>query len=137
MYRKEGLMARNEWDRAAAWYELMSAHPEQAQQFYRTVVGWTTAPLEDAPFPYTVWMHEGAPVGGLVGPRDEQKGWPSGAAPHWVSYLATDDVDRAAQKAKELGGQILVPPTDIPRFGRAAVLQDPEGAVFGVFTGQR
>jgi len=27
----------------------------------------------------------------------------------------------------------LVPPTDIPKFGRAAVLKDPEGAVFGIF----
>jgi predicted enzyme related to lactoylglutathione lyase len=42
-------------------------------------------------------------------------------------------VDKAVERAKELGGQVLVAPTDIPKFGRAAVLKDPEGAVCGVF----
>lgn len=126
-------MATKTWKGTTAWHELMSADPEQARTFYREVVGLTTAPLEGAPFPYTLWMQDGRPIGGLVPPRGEQEGWPSGRAPHWVSSFPTGDVDRAAQKAQELGGQVLVPPVDIPNFGRAAVLRDPEGAVFGVF----
>jgi len=50
-----------------------------------------------------------------------------------VSSFATPDVDQSVEKAKKLGGQVLLPPTDIPKFGRAAVLKDPEGAVFGIF----
>ena len=130
-------MAENTWDRATVWHELMSADPERAKVFYREVVGLTTAPLEESPFPYTLWMQAGTPVGGLVPPQKEQKGWPSGQAPHWVSSFATEDVDRAVQKAKELGGQVLVPPVDIPQFGKAAVLKDTEGAVFGIFQGRK
>jgi predicted enzyme related to lactoylglutathione lyase len=48
-------------------------------------------------------------------------------------FSATDDVDQAVWKARKLGGQVLVPPTDIPEFGCAVVLKDPEGAFFGIF----
>jgi len=44
------------------------------------------------------------------------------------------DVEKAVQQAQELGGKVLLPPTDVPGFGRAAVLRDPQGAAFGVFT---
>ena len=69
----------------------------------------------------------------MVPPQGKKKSWPSGRKPHWVSSFATADVDEAVQKAKKRGGQVLVPPTDIPQFGRAAVLKDPEGAAFGIF----
>ena len=126
-------MAENPWNDVTVWHELMSQDPEQARSFYREVIGLTAESLEVGPFPYTVWMQDGEPVGGLVPPQEKQKGWPSGKTPHWVSSFATDNVDEAARKAEELGGQVLVPPTDIPEFGRAAVLKDLEGAVFGVF----
>ena len=126
-------MTDNPWDGVTVWHELMSLNPEQAENFYQEVLGLTASPLEGGPFPYTVWMQDDEPVGGLIPPQDGQKGWPSGSTPHWVSSFATTDVDQAVEKAKKLGGQVLVPPTDIPQFGRAAVLKDPEGAVFGVF----
>lgn len=126
-------MADNPWDGVTVWHELMSLEPEKARSFYQQVIGLAAAPLEDSPFPYTLWLQDGEPVGGLIPPQGEQKGWPSGSEPHWVSSFATDDVDQAVAKAQKLGGQVLVPPTDIPKFGRAAVLKDPEGAVFGIF----
>jgi predicted enzyme related to lactoylglutathione lyase len=115
------MMADNPWDGVTVWHELMSLDPERARKFYQEVIGLQAFPLD------------GEPVGGLVPPQDGQKGWPSGQSPHWVSAFATDDVDQAVEKAQKLGGQVLVPPTDIPQFGRAAVLKDPEGAVFGIF----
>ena len=126
-------MSENPWNDVTVWHELMSRDPEKARSFYQEVIGLTAAPLDGAPFPYTVWMQDGEPVGGLVPPQEKQEGWPSGKTPHWVSSFATADVDRAVEKAQKLGGQILVPATDIPEFGRAAVLKDPEGAVFGIF----
>ena len=126
-------MADNPWEHVTVWYELMSLDPERARKFYQEVIGLTTSPLEGSPFPYMVWMQDGEPVGGLVPPQGEQKGWPSGPEPHWVSSFATDNVEKAVEKAQKLGGQVLVAPIDIPQFGRAAVLKDPEGAVFGIF----
>jgi predicted enzyme related to lactoylglutathione lyase len=44
------------------------------------------------------------------------------------------NVDASAQRAAELGGQVCVPPFDIPKVGRSCVVIDPEGAAFYLFT---
>jgi hypothetical protein len=51
--------------------------------------------------------------------------------PHWLVYFAVSDCDATVDKAKELGGAVFVPPTDIPP-GRFAVLADPQGAMLAV-----
>lgn len=126
-------MSKNPWNTVTVWHELMSMEPDRAKNFYEEVIGLTTTPLEESPFPYTLWLQDGVPIGGLVPPQGEQKGGPSRSSPHWVSSFATNDVDKAVKNAQKLGDQILLQPTDIPKFGRAAVLKDPEGAVFGIF----
>ena len=65
----------------------------------------------------------------MVGPQ-----W-QGVPAHWMSYFTVDDVDAAAAKVKELGGNVCVPPTDIP-VGRFAVVSDPAGATFSLFKGK-
>jgi hypothetical protein len=61
--------------------------------------------------------------------------------PCWVGYVGVDDADRAAAKVKQLGGRILMEPTDIPNVGRFAAVTDPQGAAFNLFkpsqSGQR
>jgi predicted enzyme related to lactoylglutathione lyase len=42
------------------------------------------------------------------------------------------DCDASVEKAAELGGKIVVPPMDVPKAGRFAVLSDPQGAHFSV-----
>jgi predicted enzyme related to lactoylglutathione lyase len=54
--------------------------------------------------------------------------------PHWMSYIAVDDVDTSAAKVWELGGKVCVPPTDIPNVGRFCVVNDPTGATFSLIT---
>src|SRR5262249_60226315 len=39
----------------------------------------------------------------------------------------------SAAKAVKLGGQQIVPPSDIPNVGRFAVIQDPTGAIISIF----
>lgn len=56
---------------------------------------------------------------------------PEGVPPHWMNYFAVADVAAAANRAAELGGKAMMPPMDFPG-GRFAILQDPQGAVFGV-----
>jgi uncharacterized protein len=54
---------------------------------------------------------------------------------HWLVYFGSDSVDDDAARIGELGGQVVVPPTPIPG-GRILVAQDPQGAVFGLFSGR-
>jgi predicted enzyme related to lactoylglutathione lyase len=51
------------------------------------------------------------------------------ASPHWNITFAVDDADLAAARTAELGGKVLMPPTDAP-FARYTVVSDPQGAVF-------
>jgi uncharacterized protein len=57
------------------------------------------------------------------------------APPHWQPYVGVSDPDATVAKAGELGGRTLVEPMDVPQVGRFAVLQDPQGAVFGIIRG--
>jgi predicted enzyme related to lactoylglutathione lyase len=51
--------------------------------------------------------------------------------PHWSVSFSVADADAIAERAAELGGEIVVPPFDVPPV-RLAVLRDPQGAVFTV-----
>jgi predicted enzyme related to lactoylglutathione lyase len=52
-----------------------------------------------------------------------------------MPYIAVADVDASAKKCTSLGGSIGVPPTDIPKVGRFAVVRDPQRASFSLFKG--
>jgi predicted enzyme related to lactoylglutathione lyase len=119
------------------WHELMTTNPDQAERFYGEVVGLSVTAMGEGSGAYRMAMIDGTPVGGLVGPRPDGEPWPSGGpAPHWVASFGVEDADEAARKTRELGGDVLLAPTDVPGVGRAAVLRDPQGAVFGVFASQ-
>jgi hypothetical protein len=61
---------------------------------------------------------------------------PGSPAPsHWLVYFGIDDVDAAADRIGSGGATVMVPPQDVPG-GRILVAQDPQGAVFAVFTGR-
>jgi predicted enzyme related to lactoylglutathione lyase len=70
-------------------------------------------------------------AGGLMALPDDDG---SATPPHWIIYVGTSDVDATVEAAEKLGGKVLKPAADIPNVGRFAVLSDPQGAAFAVFT---
>lgn len=115
------------------WFDLMTTDIEGAKRFYSDVIGWKTEQWKDGDpnMPYTMWSVDGESLGGLMAlPEEARK---AGAPPHWMAYTVVEDVDASANKARELGGQVHLPPTDIPTVGRFAVLADPQGATFAIF----
>ena len=113
------------------WFDLMTTDLPAATAFYRTVIGWTAEDAGMTDRSYTVLAAGGVPVGGIM-PIPPQA---AGAPPAWRDYVAVDDVDAAAAKARELGGNVHVGPEDIPGIGRFAVVADPQGAAFILFKG--
>lgn len=114
------------------WYDLMTNDLEAAQAFYSEVLGWGTQAWEGGDMPYTMFAVNGVPLGGLMALPEEAK--KMGAPPHWQAYVAVPNAEEAVAKAEELGGQVFVPVTDIPKVGRFAVVADPQGAVLSPFT---
>lgn len=117
------------------WYDLMTTDQEKAIDFYSEVVGWTTEDWPNAPQRYPMWKPaKGGMIGGSVElPADQVKG---GVPQHWIGYIATPNVDETIDTAKKLRASVVSPATDIPTVGRSAVLKDPQGAVFAIFTPQ-
>ena len=114
------------------WYELMTTDKGAAEAFYTAVVGWTTAPFEGSPTPYTMWMRGGqVPVGGVMTLPDELKSM--GVPPHWMMYIGVPKLEDAVSHATRLGGSAVSPVIDVPTVGRMQTLRDPHGAAFSVY----
>jgi uncharacterized protein len=111
------------------WVELATTDPDAGRRFYQGIFGWKSEVRSFEGFgdyaTFTVGDGRGA-----AGAYPQQEGERSmGVPPHWNLYIFSDEVDKDAAKATELGGQVTVPPMDLP-MGRMAVVADPTGASF-------
>lgn len=112
------------------WYELMTTDLDAAERFYGAVVGWTATDAGMTDFRYTLLSAGETQVGGMMGVLPHLEGVP----PHWTGYIGVDDVDAYAARVVEKGGAVHRQPEDIPQVGRFAVVTDPDGATFILFT---
>lgn len=114
-----------------AWYELMTSNVEVAKAFYSDVIGWGVKDASLPGMPYTIFTGEDASVCGLLSlPKDARK---MGARPSWIGYVGVDDVDVTADRIRQLGGTVHVPPGDIPNVSRFSVVADPQMATLALF----
>ncbi|CAN5511984.1 hypothetical protein BH10ACI3_BH10ACI3_03100 [soil metagenome] len=118
------------------WTEIASSDAERCKAFYTTVFDWK---FQDSKAVDGFAYHEystGAdyPAGGLyeITPKMCAPGQPT-PPPHFMTYIAVDDVDENARLAVELGAKIINGPMDVPNVGRMCIVQDPTGAVFSTF----
>ena len=128
---------------------------ESAKSFYGSVFGWQTGPIGGGAEGWTLpgygdWLERehhpnlrkqmaqaGAPEGfedvvaAVIPIPDSQPDTPA----HWSVTFATEDADATAAKARDLGGEVIVPPFDAPWSTagytiRITVVSDPQGATF-------
>ncbi len=113
------------------WYELMTTDVPAAMDFYTKALGWGTQKF-DGPIDYHLWTNAGAPVGGVMALPEEARA--ARTPPHWLAAIGSADVDATVTRASQLGGRVLAEAMDIPNIGRYAVLADPQGAAFSIYT---
>ncbi|MDQ6787124.1 MAG: VOC family protein [Acidobacteriota bacterium] len=124
------------------WNELATNNLDVCKNFYGELFGWK--------FKENIPSADGEVAGGMIynelsidgqkqfgGMYQMPKECSEKMPPHWMSYIAVDDVDETVQKVWQLGGRVCVPPTDIPNTGRFAVVNDPSGATFSLITLKR
>src|SRR3546814_13219380 len=97
------------------WYELLATDPDAAADFYGKVVGWKTRDSGQPGIDYRLFSAPDADIGGLL-KRSEAM-----PPPVWLGYIGVDDVDAAVAKIKPVGGDVHLPPTDIPNVGRFGI----------------
>jgi predicted enzyme related to lactoylglutathione lyase len=111
------------------WHDLITDDVAAARRFYGGLFGWTFA---DTTHPnggdYVLIAASGRYLGGIVQLDDPEDSEYS----RWLGYLSVADVDDAVGRTSAAGGRAVAGPTDLPRIGRAAAVQDPQGAVLGL-----
>jgi uncharacterized protein len=118
------------------WTEIATSDAAKCKEFYKNVFGWTfqdSKAVTDGFAYYEYSTGAGYPAGGLYEITPEICGEGPLPPPHFMTYIAVDDVDDSAKRAVELGATIIKEPTDIPNTGRFTIIQDPTGAVFATF----
>jgi predicted enzyme related to lactoylglutathione lyase len=112
------------------WYELMTTDPAAAKAFFTKVIGWGTETVKGLDMPYEMFKCGDNALAAYGLPKEAR----DGGTAHWIAYVGTPEIDKTFELATKLGAKSYVPPTDIPKVGRFAVLADPQGATFAVFT---
>ena len=115
---------------AFGWAELNARGKEKALPFYEQVFGWTSreSPMGEGQPTYTEFLLDDQPI---VGGWEMNEVIPADVPSYWQIYFNVDDVDAAFGKVLDLGGREMVAPQDFPG-GRFALVQDPQGAGFGL-----
>jgi uncharacterized protein len=108
---------------AWTWNELVSAELAAGGDFYGELLGWSREDVS-GPIARTTFTLGKLLIGGGHAPVPQEDPTPRWTISFWVA-----DADRAAARAEELGGTVLLPPMDVP-VGRFTVVADPQGAAF-------
>jgi predicted enzyme related to lactoylglutathione lyase len=113
--------------RAAAgrvvWTELPSNNPAQAVKFYGGVTGLNPVEVARRGGTYTMMKSGTVERAGIFKSPDPQ--W----SPSWLTHFGVADLAGAVERAKALGGTVLLPPSPELREGTMAVITDPSGAI--------
>ena len=125
-------VVKNYPDGVFSWVDLGTTNSEGAKSFYGDLFGWSflDVPTSSGVI-YSMAQLEGYMVAGL-GPMDPES-QAQGVPPHWTSYVKHNDVDAVAARAADAGGVVMMPPFDVDESGRMTIIQDPTGAMFGVW----
>jgi len=112
------------------WAELNPRGMDKAIDFYTKVFGWRaeTNPIGEGQPDYTqFFVGDDAIAGGM----EMQPMVPAEVPSYWMIYFNVGNLDDAFKQAIDLGAIEVVPPTPMPG-GHFAIVNDPQGAMFGL-----
>jgi uncharacterized protein len=114
---------------SVAWFEVTGKDGPALQRFYDELFDWKIQDAGDGSGYGLVQAGEKG-IGGGIGLAQD------GGPGQVTFYVEVDDPGAYLQKAEQLGGQTIVPPTELEQFGLTfAFFADPEGHVVGLSKG--
>ena len=111
---------------ALCWNDVYTRDPAQTRAFYEQIFGWEF--LDDGQGYFFIQNQGRNNAGMLPMDADMQEYY----RPWWMVYFSVADIDIAAQRVEELGGQLDFPPHPA-EAGRFFVFRDPQGAYCSLF----
>jgi len=107
-------------------WQIVAKEPEALGRFYASLFGWKVNTSNALGYRVVEPLNPRGIGGGI---------WPSPPEGHaFVQlFVEVDDVAAAAQRWTELGGRLIVPPTELPDGDALCIAQDPEGIPMGLY----
>ncbi len=107
-------------------FEIPANDPGRLKDFYTGLFGWS---IEATPMPeyFSIMTKAEGPNidGGMMKRKAPQQ--------THLNYVSVESVAEFAEKAKQLGGQVIMGKTAVPKMGWFAVCLDPEGNPIGLW----
>ncbi|MEK7316312.1 MAG: VOC family protein [Candidatus Eisenbacteria bacterium] len=115
---------------AITWCDLTVPDAPRLRDFYREVVGWEPRSEPMGEYDDFSMLIPGTDdvVAGVCHARGPNVGLP----PQWLIYIIVADVEAAAARAVERGGEVVSGPRTMGG-GSICVIRDPAGAVCALF----
>jgi predicted enzyme related to lactoylglutathione lyase len=113
-------------DGSLTWNDLITADVDKSLEFYGPLFGWTFQEIPESGG-YRVIKNGERSNGGIMPRQGPQQ-------PGWLPYFGHADVERLLEEIPGYGGAVLTGAMHLPN-GTIAVVGDPQGAAFAVFTG--
>lgn len=113
------------------WTEIAVNNLESSKNFYEKVFGWEfrVSNASNENFEYAEFgLPNQETIGGMYEITKEMFG-ENMPPPHFLSYIAVDNVDETTSKAYDLGAKIIKTPMDIPNVGRFSIIEDTAGGM--------
>jgi predicted enzyme related to lactoylglutathione lyase len=113
------------------WIDLTVPNADAVRDFYADVIGWDISPVPMGEYNDYCMVPQGGdkPIAGVCHARGENASMP----PVWMIYIMVADLDESVRRCHERGGKVRVPERKIPGSGRFVVIEDPAGAIAGLF----
>lgn len=141
---RQGFQKQNE-PGSFCWTEVYTRQKDRVDAFYEEVFGFLPTDLaesgavgdpgtDESRVDFRMWSLAGTEPGPdtAVGGRSViTDAFPAVMPSYFLNYFTVADCDASAATVERLGGRVSAPPFDIP-YGRMAVFQDDQGAVFAV-----
>ena len=108
-------------------FEIAVKDDVKSRDFYSKLFGWEIKVDEKFNYGEITTGGEGG-IGGGIFKTDADK-----FPPYITVYVDVDDLQKYLDRAGELGGKTILPPTPIPGIGSCAMFNDPDGNVIGLF----
>lgn len=108
-------------------WQIITKNPDKLTEFYTRLFQWEANANNALGYRMIDTASETGIPGGI---------WPAPPeAPTFVQlFVEVDDVAATAAETQRLGGSILMPAQQLPDGETMAILRDPEGMSFGVYS---
>ena len=106
------------------YFEVIGEDHEALTSFYGDVFGWDIERAGPGGYSFARPGDDGI-TGGIGGS-------PGGEASYQTFYVQVDDLQATLDRVKDVGGRIVMEPTQVSETTDAALFEDPEGHTIGV-----